>query len=851
MGGSPKSGISFCITVEGARVQAKPTTLRALIKGEVQYVVPLYQRPYSWEQDQLERLWGDIVRQADILGGGGEAGHFLGSVVLAPGPALTPWNVQWVVVDGQQRLTTLFLMLCAIRDHRAVEDPGHRGLMNDLFLINKDQERDQRYRLLPTHLDRQSFQSCVEGVGEDADGNIGNAYRFFQKKLISVDDLVSCAVQHIESVLLDRLNLVQIAVDKGDSAFQIFESINNTGMRLGPVDFIRNYVFMCLPTRDAHVYDQHWKPLQRQLGVKGLDRLMHLVHVLSHGEKAEKFDVYRGHQELLEKARDDEDKVEQYVRGLARRGRYLARMLRPDEKNGIGSGIALLREFKAATTYPVIMRLLELRDEEEATDEEVTRALRYIESFVVRRLVGQVVNPSLKRVLHRLAVTLTPDRPVDETVLEELSPIRLGWSSDEEFRRDIAKKEFYLRGSQPQQKAVLRRLEESHSLKERIDLSVKEITIEHVLPRNPVQGWLDELAGEGSDPWLVHRRLVHTLGNLTLTAYNSELSNLPFEEKRKFFLRSAIAMNHGIAECERWGEAEILRRAGDLAERAIEIWPGPSKSSRAAVLPPDWSPLTRALAALPPMTWISYGDLAELIGSHVLPVRVYLDSTNVPNGHRVLTSDGEPPSEGRTVSRAELRQAMGTLQAEGIGVDELGRAHAAQRITTRELAVRLGMEGTESLGRSEPVPGEHQYIDDAQRRFLEQLGAGNGPQIAGAVQRLMEHWRAGGGKIRYGSAGTSCVLDIKRGDDLLTAIRIYPKKAEIPFDILMRRRPFDDMTVREGLRERFNAAPGVDIPSTLLERRPSFRVTALATESVWDVVAGCLDWFRGVVTREE
>ncbi|MGV9326760.1 DUF262 domain-containing protein [Streptosporangium sandarakinum] len=828
-------------------MKAAPITLGKLLKGEQQYAVPIYQRPYSWAEVHLERLWRDITRQACILGGGGKAGHFLGSIVLAPGADSMPGRTQWVIVDGQQRLTTLFLMLCVIRDHRvAEEDPSHFTRLNNDFLISLGSGDRSVYRLLPTRHDQEDFDSCVVGNPEEARGNIGAAYRFLRRKLARFDGLTSPDdVEYVEKAVLDLLDFVQIILGPGDDAYQVFESINNTGARLSQVDFIRNYVFMCLPRRGAEVYEKHWLPTQRRLGVKEFDRLMHAVHVIAHGEQAEDLVVYRGHQELLEEVRQDEQKVEEYVRDLARRGGYLGKILRPDEKTAMGVSITLLKEFTPATVYPVIMRLLELHDQGHATDEEFHRALQYVESYVVRRFVAQVSAPSLARVLHRLAGLLTEDRPVDETVREELSPIQRGWPSDDEFRRHIAERLFYKRGTHDQRKAVLVRLADSYPVKEPIDLTDKGITIEHILPQNPTQDWFDELRKAGGDPRAVHRRLVHTLGNLTLSGYNSELSHEPFKKKKEILQKSGIAMNQVVAENERWGEAEILNRAADLAERAIKIWPGPDESGWVRGVVPDWSSLTSALAALPPARWISYGDLAELVGSHVLPVRVYLDSMNLPNGHRVLTAEGEPPSEGRAVNRAELRLAMGALESEGVALDELGRARSAHRITARELARLLGREDAEKLNAAVSVRGEHQHIEDDQRRFFQQLGVEAGPQAAGAVQRLLEHWSSVGGEIRYGSgASASCAVVLKRGKERLTALRIRPEKVDVPFRVLMKRHPFNALTVREEFRERLNGAPGVEIPAADLDRQSSFPVVSLAAEGAWDVVVACLDWFR-------
>ncbi|MFC7648642.1 DUF262 domain-containing protein [Streptosporangium lutulentum] len=225
---------------------------------------------------------------------------------------------------------------------------------------------ERRYRLLPTQADRQAFTACVDGANDErVSGRVGTAYQFFRQKLVEIDDPADLHdIHRVELVILDQLDLVQIVVEKEDNVFRIFESINNTGMKLSQVDLIRNYVFMCLPTRGADVYERYWLPTQQLLDAKGLDQLMYLVLVLARGDEAQYNDVYRGHQELLGEMGEDEEKIEQYVRELARRARQLDQILRPDEKTEIGARIAFLNDFKATTAYPVIMRLLELREQE-------------------------------------------------------------------------------------------------------------------------------------------------------------------------------------------------------------------------------------------------------------------------------------------------------------------------------------------------------------------------------------------------------------------------------------------------------------------------------------------------------
>ncbi|MFF4414911.1 DUF262 domain-containing protein [Streptosporangium sp. NPDC001559] len=838
-------------------MKANETTLRNLIGGEHQLLVPLYQRPYAWEREQLARLWSDIERQADGLQRGADAGHFLGSVVLAPAPGNAPGQSRWLVVDGQQRLTTLLLALCALRDYQAAEDPLHRDRINDLHLLNKYKPGDMRYRLLPTQVDREAFKACVEGLPYGgADSRVGSAYQFFRTKLGQIDDPADPHdITRVEEVVLDRLTLVQIVVEKDDNAFRIFESINNTGMRLGQVDLIRNYVFMHLPTQDQHVYDTYWRPMHDLLGAKTMDQLMYLALVLELGEDAQYNDTYRGHQELLRAATADpmtkEEQVTRYVKDLARRARYLHRILEPTGDGEIEERLRFLIDWKGTTAYPLVMRLLELADSGFATDDEVAESLRYVESFLVRRLIAGVTTGNLNRIFMRLTRALTEEEPVADIVRTTLSAARLYWSSDEEFRRDIRQRSFYWQGRTAQQKLVLRRLEETYGSKEPVDIADKKITIEHVLPQSPTADWLEGLLGEEmGDAELAHKELVHTLGNLTLSGYNSELGNMSFARKRDFLARSGLAMNQEIARQERWGREEILVRADSLAERAIEIWPGPVDAAPAGPSR-DWTLVHAALATLPPGTWTTYGDLAELTGSHARPVASHLAASNVFNAHRVLNAQGAVSPGFHWPDESDGRNVHDVLRAEGVRLDDVLRADPTQRISARELAELLGLPGAEDLGEADLNVGDVEEIGAWEQRFFQQLGEASGPQAAGAVSRVLDHWRARGGEVQFGrSAGASCAPVIRRGDEQLCPFRFYAKTVEVPFGVLKKRTPFNDPTLRDELRLLINTAPGVDIPAAKLELFPSFKVTLLVQEAVWDVLVSCLDWFSAQVRTE-
>ncbi|GLY74092.1 DUF262 domain-containing protein [Actinoallomurus iriomotensis] len=839
-------------------MKASETTLRKLVGGEKQFLVPLFQRPYAWTSKQFEPLWSDVVTQADALAHGHARAHFLGSVVLAPSPQMTSSLGQWIVVDGQQRLTTLLLLLCAIRDHQTAEDASHRDRINELHLINKWKQGDTRYRLLPTQVNRDAFKACVDGVIDDrVSGAIGSAYQFFRSKLVTADDPADPHdIERIESAVLDRLSLVEIIVERDDNAFRIFESLNNTGMRLSQVDLIRNYVFMMLPTTGEHVYETYWLPLQRLLDndTKAMEQLMYLVLVLQRGEDAAYNDIYRGHQELLHEAAGDEAEIERYVAELARRGRHLHVILNPETEadRRISASLRFLNEWQASTAYPAIMRLLELRDGGDATDDDLTESLRYIESFLVRRLITGVPTNNLNRVFQRLPSQLNRDDPIAETVRSKLSPARLYWPTDRELREAIRTKQFYWQGRGPQKKLVLRRLADTYRSPEMVDLAHTNITIEHILPQHLTDEWRRELSRDSEEPAMLHRELVHTLGNLTLTGYNPSLGDLPFASKREQLRRTSIAMNQAIADKERWGKPEIHARADDLADRAIRIWPGPDESDRDTAPGRDWTLLHNALAVLPPATWTTYGDLAEVIGSHAVPVGVHLANARALNAHRVLTADRRPSDSFRWPDEDDDRDVREVLATEGIKFDESGRADPGQRVTARELAELLGLPGAEDLGEAELSEDTSQDLSDKEQRFQRQIGERSGPKAAGGVARLLDHWHATGGEFQYGTATNArCSPILRRGRGVIKMLNIYADVAEVPFAFLKGRPPFDDPALREELRRRLNTAPGVDLPASKLELYPSFPVTLLANEAVWDVVIAALDWFANQVKKAE
>jgi hypothetical protein len=615
-------------------VRAHEVSFLDLVQGEKQFQVPLYQRTYSWGSKQLAQLWRDLLAQGEAMTNGAPAGtHFMGSVVITPSPTLQAAGVnRWLLVDGQQRLTTLMLALAAIRDHGGSEaDRIHRQ-----YLVNEFRQGDDHLRLLPTQADRDAYRAIILSTpGTTATGAVAQAYQFFRTVLTSVDDPDDDQdIARIEQTIRAGLSIVEITAERSDNVYRIFESLNNTGLQLSQADLLRNYLFMRLPSRGEDVYRDVWLPMQNRLGAD-LELLVWLDLVIRGNDRVKQSDIYRAQQERLEKLPATEEAIEAEVAELARRSRHLERILHPvaEPDPRLASALARLPDWGAATAYQLIMHMLDLLDRGITTPDDTADAMVFVESFLVRRMLCQVPTNNLNRVFNSAPAIIQEQAPVAAAVRSYLSGRRRYWPSDAEVQRSIRTRPFYWTGRGPQRTFVLRRLEESYGAPEPVDFSVAKLTIEHVLPQTPTDEWLKLLAAEvieEAGPEELHDLLVHTLGNLTLTAENAKLSNSPFQRKQDILDASALRMNREIADAPTWGKAQILQRAERLSDRAIRIWPGPATDDDGDSDARDWSVLRKACAALPPGTWTTYGDLAELIGSHPVPVGVHLAHHPVP-----------------------------------------------------------------------------------------------------------------------------------------------------------------------------------------------------------------------------
>lgn len=834
-------------------MQASQVRLVNLTGGQQQFQIPLYQRTYSWVERNLKQLWSDIVDQAVLVEEGKTGSHFLGSIVFAPSPSTEVSFARHLVIDGQQRLTTLLIALIAVRDHVAETDPGYFEQINELYLVNKFAKQSDYLKLVPTQTDRPSFEALVNRTHSGGNDQIYETYRFFSARLESLgEDSAEVSPRSIQQAITSSLDFVSITADKGDNVHRIFESINNTGARLSQADLMRNHVFMRLPSRAEHVYHKHWIPLQQSMTNDQLERLMWLVLVLDGESKVSQADLYGAQQRRFETHGGDEDAVEAYVERLHQLSASWLRIVAPGAEAGpIGDCLRRIKRWDASTTDPVVLLLLDACRRAEISDEELVRGLSYIESVLVRRMLCRRSSNSLNRMFQELPAQAASGAKLVDGIQHALSKVKNGWPDDDEVREAIRSQPLYDLARRSHLRFVLRRLEQDHDHPEKLDFDGSELTIEHIMPQSPVPEWLSVLAEEtvdGESPRDLHERIVHTLGNLTLTGVNAQLSNHVFERKKQLFQDSHLEMNKHIATLARWGAREIEDRADQLARRACQIWPAPLAAAVPPIRRDFWKLVHQALAAFPEGTWTTYGNLAALIGSHAVPVSRHLaDAQQLPNAFRVLTSTGMVSEGFRWNDPDDARDVHEELRRAGVLLDAHGTADPSQLLSVSDLVALVGL--------AEPLePADSRELDASTRaqRFRSQLAEANSPAVVAAVDSLAAGWVGDGGWLAYGPASvTSCFPMLDRpGDESIWPCAIVPSSArgtgriEVVFQYLLNRRPFGDADLREQLRLRLNRLDGVTIPSGKISLRPSFDLTVLETAGNTEALIEAFAWFR-------
>ena len=554
-------------------MQASNRMYTELVGGTVQFVIPVFQRDYNWDEEQCVQLWEDILR----VGHNANGDHFFGPVVYIQTEGQSAAFTKWLLIDGQQRMTTVSLLMAAVRDHiknSSSSSSKKRRTADKVehdFLINPYENDDHRPKLKLRKRDEATLRWIVGEDDEPSEKSVTveKTYEFFRRKLRNADPgAVQAGVR--------KLAVVDVRLDRDkDDPQQIFESLNSTGLDLTQADLVRNYVLMGLKENcQAKFYDKYWRKIERLYTGDGgqLDNFLRdFIALDTKAQKQGRADqVYSSFRIAFGENKKAPDRLEKLLDRMLRFSRYHAAFTMGTREFGhVAERLARLRAL-ATTPAILVMKLLDGYEREYLSDDSLADALDLIESYVFRRDVCGFQTRSYWQRFAELAYRLRKGDCLKSLKVNLHSlPNSYAFPTDREFRHALEQEELYGRRIC---RTVLERLENADS-RERADTSA--YTIEHIMPQNPSlsRDWKRML---GSDWQNVRETWLHRLGNLTLTAYNEKYSDSPFDKKKTIthgFNDSPLRLNKGVRDQAQWTAKEMEERGRHLACRALRIWP--------------------------------------------------------------------------------------------------------------------------------------------------------------------------------------------------------------------------------------------------------------------------------------
>jgi uncharacterized protein with ParB-like and HNH nuclease domain/predicted transport protein len=556
-------------------MKATEANLLEFLKRSPQFAIPIYQRTYSWGERECRQLWDDVVRtgQNDDV-----AAHFVGSVVyIEKGLFQVIGQPPLLVIDGQQRLTTIALLVEALARRLGDSEPmdGFSALkLRSYYLLNQLEEGERKYKIILSQTDKTSLMSVVDQqpMPKDHSIRIENNFALFTQWVADLDEEIVPLCKGLAKVAIVDVSLSR----DQDNPQLIFESLNSTGRELSQADLVRNFVLMGLePQLQTRLYEQYWRPMELDFGQESytthFDAFMRHYLTVKVGEIPNVRDVYETFKTYSRPKMATG--IEQLVADIRKSAAHYC-ALALDEETDADLRVAFhdLRELKVDVAYPFLLELYADYATGTLTKAEFIAAVRFVESYVFRRAVCAIPTNSLNKTFATFGRALKKDRYLESIRAHFLlMPSYRRFPSDDEFKRELHIRDLYNFRSRSY---WLRRLE-NFGRKERVP--VDEYTIEHIMPQNPdlSRQWQEAL---GPDWSRVQETCLHTLGNLTLTGYNSEYSDRPFAEKRHMkggFSESPLRLNAGLGALSAWNELEIERRADRLADQATRVWAAP------------------------------------------------------------------------------------------------------------------------------------------------------------------------------------------------------------------------------------------------------------------------------------
>lgn len=555
-------------------MDARKGNIFEILNGNKQFLIPVYQRYYSWDIEQCRRLWNDIVDMQKR----NKAGHFVGSIVNIAEQAMPTGVQKYMIIDGQQRMTTLTLLLLALRDY-AIQHPEDTTInyrrIDNMLLKNEYEVGGERYKLLLTETDRDILIRLVESkpIPDGTKSRLIDNYKFFSGK-IADRDLQPAEIY--ESI--GKLQIVNITLDRTmDDAQAIFESLNSTGKELSESDLIRNYVLMGLePSEQTYVYEHLWRPMEQLFVYETQDSVMDsffrhyltmkLTRIPKQGRVYEEFKLYHLNCEF--------GTIRELCQDLLNYAKFYTDIVFKRSNNAeLKRLYEDIVDLRMEVSYPFLLKVHNDCAEGTITEDNLKEILRLCISYVLRRSICDIPTNSMNKTFATLRNSIRPDDYMNSVkAFFVLQDTYKEFPDNDKFMAAFMSRDIYTMRAR---NYILSRLE---NFGNKAPIIIENYTIEHIMPQNTSLSpeWQHDLGVNWKE---IQKTYIHTIGNLTLTAYNSEMSDRPFMDKMNMpggFKESALRLNAYLVKLTEWNEDHIKERAQQLAAKAVQIWPYPS-----------------------------------------------------------------------------------------------------------------------------------------------------------------------------------------------------------------------------------------------------------------------------------
>lgn len=570
-------------------MDATKCELTKFLSSEAQYYVPIYQRRYSWEKEHCVKLLSDIIKVSKDTN---RPCHFLGSVIyLAKDGAQHASAVkEYLVIDGQQRLTTLSLLLLALGDYTRSyikdNDEYSKAVTNleklmKKYLVNEDETDDLYYKIRLNEEDFAAYQKLIsnrelpEGVKYS---RIFSNYNTLLSEMKRMDVDPQIVFDGIKKLLL-----VDICLVPEDNAQLVFETVNTTGMKLSTADKIRNFLLMSVsPTKQTQLFNDYWHPMEEDLDMSSGSFRIFEAFFNYYMTSVTRKQVIGDYYEMFKDYYADNSSMgtENIVKQIRQYSKLYKKWREAEKTPGkINKALAKVRATGQFKITPAILKLLADNEEGIISDEDTIEILTIMEAYWMRRKVCNLPTNTAGPVCLSMLKSLCNSNQL-ESFKQNLR--QLTWAqrmpSDAEMKSILRKLPIYGINSSTT-KLILSKIE-NHGRKEAVPTD--EYTIEHIMPQTLSPEWKADL---GSDAEQIHSTYLHTLGNLTLTGYNSEYQNKRFVDKKECkdkagnqigYKHTPIKTSHSLANLNAWGEKEITERCDSLVDVLTQIWKYPN-----------------------------------------------------------------------------------------------------------------------------------------------------------------------------------------------------------------------------------------------------------------------------------